>query len=258
MNTTRILVPAALALLFPLASPAADPADAISNRGYAVDSNRNVVRSGAGVCVRTGEWTPALAAAAAACRECSPELCPVRAAATPPPPMAAAQPEPPPAPAAAPAPEPRRLSFATDTLFDFDKAELKPEGKSLLDALARDIASIDYDAITISGHADRIGDAAYNKKLSERRANAVREYLLSKNQSGEGAVAGFAGGSMLIDPGRIEAVGLGEEQPVTRADECAGNRATRQLIACLQPDRRVEIEVHGTEQPAGQQPPAGR
>ena len=251
MNARRTLISAALGmLLFPGVAPAADTATPNNrNRGYVVDNNMNVTRSGAGVCVRSGEWTRELAAAAAACRDCTPELCPVRAAATPPPPMAAA-PEPPPAPAAPPAPprEPQRMSFAADTLFEFDKAELKPEGKSLLDALARDIASMNYDSITISGHADRIGSAEYNQKLSERRANAVREYLLSKNAAGEpGSVAGFAGTAIPIDPGKISARGLGEDEPVTKADECVGNKATRQLIQCLQPDRRVEVEVQGTE-----------
>ncbi len=248
MKATRTLISAALGMLvIPALTSAADTTIPNGrNRGYIVDQNMNVLRSGAGVCVRSGEWTPELAAAAAACRDCTPELCPVRAAATPTPPVAAAPPEPTPAPAAAAPREPQRLSFAADTLFDFDKAELKPEGKALLDALARDISTMNYQSIAITGHADRIGNADYNQKLSERRANAVREYLLSKAGQGEGTVAGFTGGAA-IDPGKITARGAGEEQPVTNADDCVGERKTRQLIACLQPDRRVEIEVQGTE-----------
>lgn len=248
MKSTRTLISAALGMLvFPALASAADttiPND--RNRGYVLDQRTNVVRSGSGGCVRTGEWTPALAAAAAACRDCSPELCPVRAAATPTPPVAAAPPEPMPAPAAAAPREPQRLSFAADTLFDFDKADLKPEGKALLDALARDISTMNYQSIAITGHADRIGNAGYNLKLSERRANAVREYLLSKTMQGDSTVAGFTGGAA-IDPGKITARGAGEENPVTKSDECTGSRATRQLIECLQPDRRVEVEVQGTE-----------
>lgn len=247
MNARRTLIAAAVGMLvLPSLSAADTQTPNGRNRGYIVDQNLNVLRSGAGACVRSGEWTPELAAAAAACRDCTPELCPVRAAATPMPPVAAAPPEPvPPAPAAAPR-EPQRLSFAADTLFDFDKAELKPEGKALLDALARDISTMNYQSIAITGHADRIGNAEYNQKLSERRANAVREYLLSKTMQGESTVAGFTGGAA-IDPGKISARGAGEEEPVTKADECVGNRATRELIQCLQPDRRVEVEVQGTE-----------
>lgn len=247
MNARTTIIAAALGMLLSPALMAADmTASNARNRGYVVDSNTNVVRSGSGTCVRTGEWTQALAASAAACRDCTPELCPVKAAAVPPPRMAAAEPEPAPAPAA-PAREPQRMSFAADALFDFDKADLKPEGMSLLDALARDIASMNYDSIAITGHADRIGNADYNQQLSERRALAVREYLLSKNLESDASVSGFAGGSMAIDPNRISAAGKGEAEPVTRQDECAGGQVTRQLIECLQPDRRVEIEVSGFE-----------
>lgn len=247
MNAQRTLVFAALgALMFSTLSTAADLLPNDRNRGYVVDSRTDVVRSGQGMCVRTGEWTPALASAAAACRDCTPELCPVKAAALPPPRVAAAEPAPA-APAAPPPREPQRFSLAADTLFAFDKAELKPEGKSLLDALAADIAGMKYESIAITGHADRIGSAEYNQQLSQRRAAAVREYLLSKNRAAGGTLSGYTGGEMAIDPAKISAAGAGEAQPVTRADECVGNKATRALIQCLQPDRRVEIEVIGTE-----------
>lgn len=244
MNANRTLAFAALgALLFPTLSAAADNVPASRNRGYVVDSRADVVRSGQGMCVRSGEWTPALAAAAAACRDCTPELCPVRAAALPPPRVAAAEP----APAAPPPREPQRFSLAADTLFDFDKAELKPEGKSLLDALVADIAGMNYERIAITGHADRIGSDDYNQRLSERRAMAVREYLLGANRTAAGTLRGYTGGEMPIDPQKISAGGVGEAEPVTQADECVGNKATRALIECLQPDRRVEIEVTGSK-----------
>jgi len=247
MNARRPLVFAVLGtLMFPTLSIAADSVPNNRNRGYVLDSRSDVVRSGAGMCVRTGEWTPAMAAAAAACRDCTPELCPPKAAALPPPRVAAAEPPPPP-PAAPPPREPQRFSLAADTLFDFDKAELKPEGKSLLDALSADLAGMKYENIAITGHADRIGNEDYNQQLSERRAAAVREYLLSKNRSADGTLSGYTGGDMAIDPAKITAGGVGEADPVTRADECVGSKATRELIQCLQPDRRVEIEVTGTE-----------
>lgn len=250
MNARRTLVFAALGtLVLPSLSMAADVTPNGRNRGYIVDSKVNVILSGQGVCVRSGEWTPALAAAAAACRVCTPDLCPVAAAALPPPRLVQAPPEPPAAAPALPLPsrEPQRISMAADTLFDFDKAELKPEGRALLDALANEIGTMNYESIAITGHADRIGDAGYNQQLSERRANAVREYLLSKNATAEGSLSGYTGGDMAIDPNKITARGLGEDQPVTRADECEGGSATRTLIQCLAPDRRVEIEVTGTE-----------
>ncbi len=83
--------------------------------------------------------------------------------------------------------------------------------------------------ITAVGHADRFGSDSYNQSLSERRAMAVKTYLMGKG----------------IADNRIYAEGKGEKQPVTRADECKGGK-TAKVIACLQPDRRVEIEVIGT------------
>jgi OOP family OmpA-OmpF porin len=148
---------------------------------------------------------------------------------SPPPVMAVAAPPPPP-PAPAPMP-PRRVSFSADTLFGFDRSTLGPQGKTALDQFARDLAGMQFDTVTVEGHTDRLGSEPYNQKLSMRRAEAVKDYLAS------------AGG---VDPGRISAVGQGESHPVTQAGDCRGNKPDARLVACLQPDRRVDVEVSGT------------
>ena len=102
---------------------------------------------------------------------------------------------------ATPAPVPQNVPFrvSMDTFFAFDKATLRPEGKAELDELANRLVATQYDTLTIVGHADRIGPKAYNQKLSERRANAIRAYLVSRG----------------IDGQKIKTSGVGESQPVT-------------------------------------------
>jgi OOP family OmpA-OmpF porin len=136
----------------------------------------------------------------------------------------------PPAPVAA-APVPRRVSFTAESLFGFDKSALRPEGKAALDTFARDVQGTQYNVIMVEGHTDRLGSNAYNQKLSLERADAVKAYLVSNAR---------------LDGARINTVGKGETMPVTKADDCKGNKASPKLIACLQPDRRVDIEVTGT------------
>jgi OOP family OmpA-OmpF porin len=89
-----------------------------------------------------------------------------------------------------------------------------------------------YNTIGATGHTDRFGSDTYNQKLSERRANAVKDYLVSRD----------------IPAGRISADGKGETQPVTKAGDCLGAKSAK-VIACLQPDRRVDVEVTGTQGP---------
>ncbi len=148
-----------------------------------------------------------------------------RASAPAPHPMAAQVYE---APRAAP---PRRVSFSDDTLFSFDRSALGPQGKVALDQFSHELAGMQFDAVTVQGHTDRLGSPAYNQKLSMRRAEAVRNYLVS------------SGG---VDAGRVSAVGKGESQPVTKTEDCRGEKANPKLIACLQPDRRVDVDVSGT------------
>src|SRR6266849_894995 len=122
----------------------------------------------------------------------------------------------------APKPKPvaEKVTFAADVLFDFDKSVVKPEGKSKLDDLANKVRGVNLEVVIAIGHADSIGSDAYNQKLSVRRAESVKAYLVSKG----------------IEPNRIYTEGKGEKQPV------ADNK-TREGRA---KNRRVEIEVIGT------------
>jgi outer membrane protein OmpA-like peptidoglycan-associated protein len=133
------------------------------------------------------------------------------------------------APMAAPIPMLQRYSLSTDTLFGFGKSTLQPGGAAKLDELANQLKQVNIEKITGTGHADRFGSQEFNQKLSESRAETVKAYLASKG----------------IQSDRIAAAGRGESQPVTNADDCKG-AATANVIACLAPDRRVEIEVMGT------------
>lgn len=222
MTTTKTLIFASIAAAF---LPGMAIAQNSAIQGYLLDARGNVVKNNYGLCWRTGYWTPAMAIA-----ECDPDL--VKKAEAPMPKQAEATPEPVPVPAA-PAPQqiaPQKISLSADALFAFDKSTLKPEGKEELDKLAVDLSNVSYDSIHVTGHTDRIGSTKYNQKLSERRANTVRDYLVAKG----------------IPADRIVAEGKGETQPVTRPGDCTGPKS-RKLIACLQPDRRVDVEVSGTK-----------
>lgn len=140
-------------------------------------------------------------------------------------------------PAPAPAPEPVKctpqvetITVGAEKLFGFDKANLKAEGKAALDEAAAKIkANPEIRAVFVTGHTDRFGSDAYNQKLSDRRAKQVAEYLVSQG----------------VDSSMITAEGKGESQPLV---ECAGNKATKKVISCLQPNRRVEIRAEGTKE----------
>jgi OOP family OmpA-OmpF porin len=138
----------------------------------------------------------------------------------------------PPAPApVAVAPAPQRVSLSADTLFGFDKATVRPEGKAALDDFSNKLSGTNYGSITVEGHTDRKGSTAYNQTLSGERANSVKDYLVTSGK---------------IDPTKISAVGKGESMPVTKAGDCSDKLSRAKLITCLQPDRRVEVEVSGT------------
>lgn len=154
-------------------------------------------------------------------------------AAEPAPIVVAAQPAPvaaAPAPvAAAPVPPARtRVTFSADSLFEFDKASMTVQGRQALDKFIADLKGSTYRTITVTGHTDRLGPHDYNMTLSTHRADAVKAYLME------------AGG---IDAGRISATGVDGADPVTRPEDCKGSVATAALIACLQPDRRVDVDV---------------
>jgi len=223
MTTTNTIIFASIVAAF---SPSIAIAQSSQIQGYLLDSRGAVVKNNYGQCWRTGYWTPEMAIA-----ECDPDL--VKKVAAPAPRLAAVTPEPVLVPALSAEPQklaPQKVSFSADALFGFDKSTLRPEGKLELDNLARDLNGVSYDTIHVVGHTDRIGSDKYNQKLSEERANAVREYLVSKD----------------IASNRMTVEGKGELQPVTQLTDCTGPKS-RKLITCLQPDRRVDIEVTGTK-----------
>jgi len=195
------------------------------NSAYVQDARGVIARNPFGLCWRTGYWTPADAVPG-----CDLPLCVEPAklengkCVTPPPPVVPVAPvapvAAPAAPVAAPAPSSEKVSFSADALFDFDKAVLKPEGKSKLDDLTSKLQGINLEVIIAVGHTDSIGTDAYNQKLSIRRAEAVKAYLQAKG----------------IEANRIYTEGKGEKQPVADNKTAAGRAK----------NRRVEIEVVGT------------
>ncbi len=156
----------------------------------------------------------------------------------------AATPEPaPPAPAPAPAPAPRALptpppapapaakaekvTTASTVNFDFDRYVIRPDARSKLDDLVGKLRNVSLEVVIAVGHADRLGSDAYNMKLSVRRADSVKAYLVSKG----------------IGASRVYTEGKGERQPIK---DCKGSGKTKELIACLEPNRRVETEAVGS------------
>ena len=197
------------------------------DRVYAIDGRGEVVMDPYGLCWRTSFWTPAAAAKDPAGCKCDKDLLP-KEVCEPKAAPAAAAPAAPAAPAAAPARD--KVTVAADALFDFNKATLRPEGKSKLDDVVAKSQQLVLEVAIAVGHADRIGSAAYNQKLSEKRAASVKDYLVSKG----------------IPANRIYTEGKGSKQPVTKPGDCKGPKSPK-VIACLQPDRRVDIEIIGTK-----------
>jgi OOP family OmpA-OmpF porin len=123
-------------------------------------------------------------------------------------------------PAVAPTPVSEKVSFAAEALFGFDKAVVKPEGRIALDEMVGKLQGMDTEVMIAVGHTDSVGSNAYNDKLSQRRAEAVKAYLVSKG----------------IESGRLYTEGKGESQPV----------ATNSTVEGRAKNRRVTIEVVGT------------
>ena len=129
-------------------------------------------------------------------------------------------------PKPAPPPAPEHITLSADAFFDFNKAELRPRGQGLLSDIASRLQSAEYETITVVGHSDRIGSPAYNQKLSEKRAQVVADYLVEHG----------------VHAHTINVIGKGSAEPVTTKDQCI-NLKRKQLIDCLQPDRRVDVDV---------------
>jgi OOP family OmpA-OmpF porin len=207
----------------PFAPVTQDIKAATPKSAYVQDARGIIARDPFGLCWRTGYWTPADAVPGCDLPICTPpeELKDGKCVAPPPPPPPApAAPAPAPAPVVA-APVSEKVSFAADAFFDFDKAVLKPEGKAKLDDVTGKLGTMNLEVIIAVGHTDSVGTDAYNDKLSLRRAEAVKAYLLSKG----------------VEANRVYTEGKGEKQPVADNKDAAGRAQ----------NRRVEIEVVGTK-----------
>ena len=167
------------------------------------------VRSGDGQCLRTGHWT-----IDAASNECDPRVA-LKVVA---------------APTAAPKP----IHYSTEVQFAFDDDALTPDARKKLDELAQKLGAMEIDRVVAVGYADGVGPADYNRRLSARRAKAVGDYLGGKGVSGE----------------RLELVAMGAHDPLT-AGTCDllahEGDSDAKVIACLQPDRRVKVQLMGRE-----------
>ena len=199
---------------------------------YVGDTRNAVIKSGFGLC-----WRSTFGPTPWAGPECDPnyvaQVAPPEVMAAPlAPPMVEAAPLAPPAqvvvltPSLAPKPVHEWVNLDADTLFDFDKATLRPAGRDTLDNFVSKLGDISPETIRTTGHTDRFGTEFYNQHLSEQRVATVKAYMVSKG----------------VDASRVNTEGKGETEPVTKAEDCAGPKSAK-LIACLQPDRRVDIEV---------------
>lgn len=192
-------------------------ADQMTKEGYALGTPEDtIVMNSFDGCWRTGFWTSDMAIA-----ECDPSLVKVAAIETPATPKA-----PPPM-----KPATIVVTLESDTLFEFDKSVISAQGKQKLDeqVVAKMKEFPQIEMVHITGHADRLGSDAYNQKLSQRRADAVRDYLVEQ---------GIAGS-------RTETVGIGESDPTVSCADITGrnNGTNMNLVDCLKPNRRVEVKI---------------
>lgn len=219
MKTSQLVLN--LLVLASLTSVGFASAHEVAKEGYLIDTRGNVVKNNYNECWKTGYWTPAMAIA-----ECDPDL--MKKAE---PKMAEAK-----APAAASVAGPEKAAFAAitlqaETLFDFDKSVIRADGKKILDdeVVSKMKQYPQVEVVLVTGHADRIGSDAYNQKLSQRRADAVKEYLVAQG----------------VETNRIETAAKGESEPVVSCDDVKGKVSgkNKKLVECLQPNRRVMVEV---------------
>ena len=222
-------------------------ASAQAKDGYLTDTAGGVVKApGAGVCVRNSQWTPALAIA-----ECDPDLVKKPAPAAVAPQKAAPQKAAPQKAAPKPKPpEPLNIEEKIELQgMEFNKSDMTAGNKEDLDKFLGNLrkankqrAAVEFGAVIVTGHTDRIGSMKYNMKLSEKRAITVKDYIVSTG----------------IDQKLIFWEGKGPKQPIPVTKFCDNKMKRKQLIECLAPNRRVTVEVVGRAQPVAKPKPAAK
>jgi OmpA-OmpF porin, OOP family len=196
------------------------PAQAQEGAGYWKDSSGQPIRSGFGECVRAGYFAPSMAT-----EQCDPSLAPKKAVAVPAPsqPAAVAAPTVEPKAASLPVvvPTPQSVTYKADSFFDFDKTSLKPEGTAGLLQMLEQAKGSNIEEIRVEGHTDAIGSEGYNLKLSIRRAEAVKAFLVKQG----------------VPANIVKTEGFGETQPV--ADNATSKGRAQ--------NRRVMVELIGSK-----------
>lgn len=215
-----LLVRTNLAAMIAMLSTGVAYAEERTMAGYVVDSSNTLVSSGYEPCIRTGSWTPDMAI-----MECDPDL--VKTAQAPPPVETRTRAE----PAPVPMPAPVLIQIQSDTVFAFNSAIIRQEGRRDLDEQVVKVMKQNkqIDMITITGHTDRIGSSTYNMNLSQQRADSVKAYLIEHGISSD----------------RIQTKGLGSSDPVISCNAVKGkiSGTNKELVECLRPNRRVDIEI---------------
>lgn len=207
-STKNLITSSAVAVIAMLGMGSALAGGITDNHAYVVDNSGTLVRDASNGCVRTGSWNEGHALV-----ECGDAEAPA-------PKMEKASEAAP----VGPNPPAIRATLQTDAFFDFDKAVIKAEGKAKLDEFVTKMSEHqEVDVLLVTGHTDRIGSSSYNMKLSQRRADAVKKYLVDKG----------------VKSDRIETAAKGESEPVVACEGIRGSAA----IKCLAPNRRVIVET---------------
>ncbi len=227
MKTSRIILYALAMASLTLAGFAS--ADEITKEGYLTYARSDVVQNGYGQCWHTGFWTSAMAIT-----ECDPDLVKKDE-------PKVAEAKTPAVVAPVPVVVPKSITFVpltlqADTLFDFDKSVIHASGQKILDdeIVSKMKEYPQIETVLVTGYTDRIGTNAYNQKLSQRRADAVKDYLVSQG----------------VASNRIETAAKGESDPIVSCDNVKGKVSgkNKKLVECLQPNRREVVEIKDQKQ----------